>query len=195
MDYSKYDQTLHRRDGLEWLDDLKPDTWNPYGTFVPKYADVDQALGESLEDQRELHWKNVDDLLMAMYMDDELSKHGYFADSTIPEINITDVAGVDTEELLGLKRVNEVPAKEEAKDIRSKIASEQDRLFRKYGLIKSDAPTVDVEDDEEDVDLVEDDNEIYIESDETHSTDGDDISDETVVSTSDLDSDGDEIDF
>ena len=195
VDYSKYDQTLHRRDGLEWLDDLKPDTWNPYDAFVPKYADVDQALGESLEDQRELHWKNVDNLLMAMYMDDELSKHGYFADSTIPEINITDVAEVDTEELLGVKRVNEVPAKEEAKDIRSKIASEQDRLFRKYGLIKGDVPAVDVEDDEEDVDLVEDDNEIYIESDETHSTDGDDISDETVVSTSDLDSGGDEIDF
>lgn len=182
VDYSKYNQSLHRKDGLEWLEDLEQESWNPYGRFVPKYEGVDEELEQALDEERALHWKNVDDLLMASYMDEQLTKHGYFADSTIPQINLKDMADADLGGLLGVKRANAVPERQDAKDIRAKIAEEQERLFKKYGLIRKNAPKTVIEEDEEDGEIIGADGEaIFMETDESGVDGVDEISDETAV--------------
>ena len=62
VDYSKFRQRLARKPGYERIDDLMPESMNPYGTFIPCME------GVTTHKDNEAHWQNIDDALMREYI-------------------------------------------------------------------------------------------------------------------------------
>ena len=126
VDYSKFEQTLHLKNGQPAdLDQLTPASWNPDGAFQDYYLGYgSKEFQAKQEEARALHWKNVDDLLMAVYADQQIDECGYCGTEKIPIIRPADLRAADVEGLLGLKRkhVDElgVKPKPAAKKKRSK---------------------------------------------------------------------------
>lgn len=126
VDYSKFEQTLHLKNGQPAdLDQLTPASWNPDGAFQDYYLGYgSKEFQAKQEEARALHWKNVDDLLMAVYADRQIDECGYCGTEKIPIIRPADLRAADVEGLLGLKRkhVDElgVKPKPAAKKKRSK---------------------------------------------------------------------------
>lgn len=128
VDYSKFSQQLHLKNNVPVdLDDLTWDSWNEYGSFQDYYSGLgSEELQEEQERLRRLHWKNVDDLIMAEYADEQIDEHGYFANAKNPTLKVVDVKNADTEGLIGLKRkhVDELTSPEERR-VAKKAGSEE----------------------------------------------------------------------
>ena len=106
VDYSKFEQPLRLKNGQPVdLDQLTPESWNPYGSFQDYYLGYGSEEFQAAQEQAlEARWKNVDDLMMAVYADQQIEEHGYFGTEKTPIIRPADLKAADVEGLLGLKR-------------------------------------------------------------------------------------------
>lgn len=109
VDYSKFRQKLSRVEGPENLEDLTVSSWNPYGTYHDYYEGITPI------EELDKRWKNIDDLLMAEYVDEQRALHGSFGAGHKTVLKMAEVDSTDIESELGLKRKCPVPAYEDNK--------------------------------------------------------------------------------
>jgi hypothetical protein len=101
VDYSKFRQRLARKPGYERIDDLMPESMNPYGTFIP-YLE-----GVTTHKDKEAHWQNIDDALMREYIMEQRKTIPGFAEgskavvprSLLPDPNAKPIVDDEVEEL------------------------------------------------------------------------------------------------